>query len=94
MFHPELQHTIVCPAAAQGGASFPATVFNLVNVIMGAGYVSIPYACRQVSLGGWGRGGEGRAACWQSRLPTDGGRQSATLPYINHLLPQTQVLVS
>jgi hypothetical protein len=28
------------------GASFPATVFNLVNVIMGAGYVSIPFACK------------------------------------------------
>lgn len=28
------------------GASMPATVFNLVNVIMGAGYVSIPFACR------------------------------------------------
>lgn len=28
------------------GASTPATVFNLVNVIMGAGYVSIPFACR------------------------------------------------
>lgn len=54
---PELPHTIVCPAAAQGGASFPATVFNLVNVIMGAGYVSIPYACRQVSLDGGGGGG-------------------------------------
>lgn len=60
MFDPELPHTIVCPAAAQGGASFPATVFNLVNVIMGAGYVSIPYACRQVSLDGGGVGGGGR----------------------------------
>jgi hypothetical protein len=28
------------------GAAMPATVFNLVNVIMGAGYVSIPFACR------------------------------------------------
>eukprot|EP00879_Flechtneria_rotunda_P024548 GHRR01026027.1.p2 GENE.GHRR01026027.1~~GHRR01026027.1.p2 ORF type:complete len:147 (+),score=43.02 GHRR01026027.1:753-1193(+) len=36
--------------AIMQGASMPATVFNLVNVIMGAGYVSIPFALRQ---GGW-----------------------------------------
>lgn len=33
-------------AGAPKGAAMPATVFNLVNVIMGAGYVSIPFACR------------------------------------------------
>jgi len=35
-------------ACLNQGAAFTATVFNLVNVIMGAGYVSIPFACRQV----------------------------------------------
>lgn len=40
---------MVCKAAtccALQGASMSATVFNLVNVIMGAGYVSIPFACK------------------------------------------------
>lgn len=32
------------PPPAPPAASFPATVFNLANLIMGAGYVSVPYA--------------------------------------------------
>ena len=37
-------------SATASTASMPQTVFNLVNVIMGAGYVSIPFALKQ---GGW-----------------------------------------
>lgn len=48
---PALPACLTPPAPlAQVGATFPATVFTLINVIMGAGYVSIPFACRCVCL--------------------------------------------
>lgn len=43
-------HHVPAAAAMPPGTGMAASVFNLINVIMGAGYVSIPFACAQ---GGW-----------------------------------------
>lgn len=71
-------HTCLTPSfALQVGAAFPATVFTLINVIMGAGYVSIPFACRCVGLAGLTTESVSPADCRFKPLTTPALRCSA-----------------